>query len=59
MSWITVFLPIKKWAYLLKLLHDNGKAFKLCLPSTNESSCRLMIHEDGMPYIHQAMNTAA
>lgn len=58
MSWITVFLPIKKWAYLLKLLRDNGKAFKLCLPSTNESNCRLMIHEDGMPLVHQVLEIA-
>lgn len=58
MSWITVFLPIKKWAYLLKLLRDNGKAFRICLPSTSDNFCRLQIQEDGMPFIHAAQIAA-
>lgn len=59
MKWLTVFLPVKKWAYALKLLRDNGKAFRICLPCTNEYSCRIKVYDDGLPYIHQAMNIAA
>lgn len=52
MKWLTVFLPVKKWAYALKLLRDNGKAFRICLPCTNEYSCRIKVYDDGLPYIH-------
>ena len=39
---------MKKWAYALKLLRDNGKAFRICLPCTNEYSCRIKVYDDGL-----------